>query len=218
MGEVIEKSQPGIIIPQPAIEHTPHHQRIENIEGMIYDTELENTKDMKNNTGFFQTFEDQEHGWMWNGYAIKILDGTEVVINDKNFNITPGIQKVLADTSNIPMKKLNDKDRELFNIILESLDFENYKAIGGESKSVRYKHSKTNFKKHNLKGQGVEKIIIPSNTTDIYTRLEMLLGLKSSGHTDTLTEASDLIGDLYKIGEIQNQQQHRNAPNKFRTQ
>ena len=40
-------------------------------------------------------------------------------------------------------------------------------------------------------GQGV-KIIIPSNIIDIYTRLEILLGLKSSGHTDTLTEPSNL--------------------------
>ena len=50
---------------------------------MIYDTELENTlKNMKNNTGFFKTIEDQEHGWMWNGYPVEILGGTEVQIND----------------------------------------------------------------------------------------------------------------------------------------
>ena len=47
-------------------------------------------------------------------------------------------------------------------------------------------------------GKGIEKIIIPSNIIDIYTRLEILLGLKLSGHTDTLTEASNLIDELYK--------------------
>ena len=31
-----------------------------------------------------------------------------------------------------------------------------------------------------LKGRGVEKIIIPSNIIDIYTRLEVLVGLKLS--------------------------------------
>ena len=66
-----------------------------------------------------------------------------------------------------------------------------------------------------LKGRGIEKIIIPSNIINIYTRLEVLLGLKISGHTDTLTEASNLIGELYKRGEIQNKQQYRNALNKF---
>ena len=44
-----------------------------------------------------------------------------------------------------------------------------------------------------LKGKGIEKIIIPSNIIDIYIRPEVLLGLKLSGHTDTLTEASNLI-------------------------
>ena len=68
---------------------------------------------MKKNTGFFHTFEDREHGWMWNGNPVKILCGTEVEINDKIFNITPGIQKVLTDTSEIPMKKSNDKDNAM---------------------------------------------------------------------------------------------------------
>ena len=54
-----------------------------------------------------------------------------------------------------------------------------------------------------LSGSGVTKIIIPSNIIEIWTRLEVLLGLKLSGHTDTLTEASNLIDELYKRGEIQ---------------
>ena len=61
------------------------------------------------------------------------------------------------------------------------------------------------------------KIIIPSNIIDIYTRLEVFLGLKLSGHTDTLTEASNLIDELYEVGDIQNEQQYRNALNKFFT-
>ena len=64
--------------------------------------------------------------------------------------------------------------------------------------------------------QGV-KIFIPSNIIDIYIRLEILLGLKLFGHSDTLTEARKLIDELYKRGEIQNKQQNRNAPNKFQT-
>ena len=68
----------------------------------------------------------------------------------------------------------------------------------------------------NLEGQGL-KIIIPSKLINIYTRLEVLLGLRISGHTDTLTEASNLVEELYKRGEIQNQQQHRNALDKFQT-
>ena len=114
------------------------------------------------------------------------------------------------------MKKLNNQEREIYNNILETLAFENCKPKSGESKSGRYTQSKSNVNKRNLQGEGV-KIIIPSNIIDIYTRLEVLLGLKLSGHTDTLTEASNLIYELYKRSEIQNKQQYRNALNKFST-
>ena len=62
-------------------------------------------------------------------------------------------------------------------------------------------------------GEGL-KTKIPSNIIDMYTRLEVLLGLKLSGHSNTLTEAITLIDELYKRGEIQNKQQYRNALNK----
>ena len=45
-----------------------------------------------------------------------------------------------------------------------------------------------------LEGLGL-KMIIPNNIIDIYTRREVLLGLKKSGHTDTLTKASNLIDE-----------------------
>ena len=66
-----------------------------------------------------------------------------------------------------------------------------------------------------IKGKGIGKIVIPSNIIDIYTRLEVFLGLKLFGQSETLTEASNLIDELYKRGEIQNKQQYRNALNKF---
>ena len=144
------------------------------------------------------------------------MGGNKFKINEKIYDITPGIQKVLTDASNILMKKLNVKDREIFNNVSENLDLENDKAISGESKSGRYKQSKTNFKKHISEEQRIP-IIIPSNIIDIYTRLEILLGLKVSVHTDSLAEASNLINELYKRGEIQNKQHYRNALNKFST-
>ena len=68
-----------------------------------------------------------------------------------------------------------------------------------------------------LESQGIEKINIPSNIIDIHTRLEISLGLNLLGHTDTLTEHSNLIDELNKKGEIQNEQHYQNAPNKFAT-
>ena len=52
---------------------------------------------------------------------------------------------------------------------------------------------------------------------DIYTRLKILLGSKLSGHTDTLTAASNLIDEIYRRGEFQNEQKYRKALNKFST-
>ena len=47
-----------------------------------------------------------------------------------------------------------------------------------------------------LEGQRIEKIIIPSNIFDIWTRLEKLLGLKLIEHIDTSTAASSLVDEI----------------------
>ena len=197
LNESIKESQ----TPQPAIENNYNSLPIENEKiqpGVLYDTSLENTlSNMKNNTSFLNIEETNDGEIFGNGFPVEKMAGSKLKINEKIYNITPGIQKVLTDTSNIPVKQLNDQDRGLFINILESLNFESYKAIRGKSKSGRYKPSKTIFNKRNLQGQGL-KIIIPSNIIDIYTRLEISLGLKLSGHTDTLSEASNLIDELYK--------------------
>ena len=108
---------------------------------------------MKINIGFFNIGEKGHGDITWNEFANEKMGGNKLKINEKVFDKTPANQKVLTDTSNIPMKKVNDQDREIFINNIESHDFENYKAIRGESKSVRYKKSKTNYKKRNLEGQ-----------------------------------------------------------------
>ena len=84
----MKKSQPEKS-PHLAIENTPTtHQPIGNIEGVIYDVELENTlKYMeKDNTGFFKTHLDPQRGWMLNNYPIKTSGGTEVEIIGNKYN------------------------------------------------------------------------------------------------------------------------------------
>ena len=112
--------------PQQAIENTPTthqprentpttHQPIENNDGSIYDVELENTLiNMKNNTGFFKTKHDRQRGWMINNQPIKILRDTEVEIGGNKYNKTQSLQKVFIETSNIPLKKLNNEEREIY--------------------------------------------------------------------------------------------------------
>ena len=65
-----------------------------------------------------------------------------------------------------------------------------------------------------LKGQGA-KNIIPFNIIDVYIRLEILLGIRLSRHTDTLTEASNLLDEIYKRGETQTEQQYPNTLDNF---
>ena len=48
---------------------------------------------------FFKTHEHPELEWMFNIYPMELLRGTEVETNYKEFNITPGIQKVFTDIS-----------------------------------------------------------------------------------------------------------------------
>ena len=55
------------------------------------------------------------------------MGGNKLKINGKVLDITPGIRKVLTETSNIPLKNLNDKDQEIFVNILESLELRNIK-------------------------------------------------------------------------------------------
>ena len=100
---------------------------------------------------------------------------------------------------------------------MNTLNYENYKPKYGEVNSGRYKNTKNVLKLKNSQGRSNEKIIIPSNIINIYCGPEILLELRLSGHSDTLTEASNLIDKLYKRGEKQNKQQYRNALNKFST-
>ena len=96
----------------------------------------------------FLNVEERNKGdTIWKEIPVEKTGGNKLIIKEEIYNMTPGIQNIIIDTSNITLKKLRDKDREISNNNLESLEFENYKAIRGESKSGGYKHSKTIVKK-----------------------------------------------------------------------
>ena len=165
--------------------------------------------------GFFRIEEDENGQRFWNGILIDISGDSRIKIKRKDFNITPNLQNVFTDTTGKSFKKLDQKEIETYKRLLKTLKYKNYKPKQGEKNSGRYKSTNNILIPIIFQGRGIEKIVIPSNIIDIYTRLEVLLGLKLSGHTDTLTEASNLIDELYKRGEIQKKQQYRNALNKF---
>ena len=163
------------------------------------------------------------------GVPIITLGGDRIQIKDNIYGLTPEIYKALSYTGYTGNTMKNEADILMMNNIENDLGYTGLrdypskrktfltKTLPGLVKEIQNRIFEEITDNSDLEGQGIEKIIIPSNIIDIYTRLEILLGLKLSGHTDTLTEASKLIDELYKRGEIQNKQQYRNALNKFQT-
>ena len=158
------------------------------------------------------------------GVTINTLGGDRIQITDNIYDLTPEIYKALSNTGYIGDTMKNEADILMMNNIIRDLgctgigDYKSYrKTFLTEKlpKLVEKTQNKT-FEEitddsEDLQGEGV-KIVIPPNIIDIYTRLEILLGLKLSGHTDTLTEASNLIDELYKRGEIQKKQTKSKFP------
>ena len=160
------------------------------------------------------------------GLPIQISEGDTMKKNENVYELTPEIYKALTYTTYTGNTMKDENDILMMYDIIGDLG---YNGTGDRDskrkifftkklpKLVEDIQNKT-FEEitddsDDLQGEGV-KIIIPSTIIDIYTRLEILIGVKLSGHTDTLTEASNLIDELYKRGEIQNKQQYRNALNK----
>ena len=164
------------------------------------------------------------------GVPIYTLGGDKLRIRDNVYELTPEIYKALSDTGYTGKNMKNENDILMMYNIINDLG---YTGIGDKPskrktlftitlpKIVEEIQNRT-FEEftldsdNGLQGEGV-KIFIPSNIIDICTRLDVILGPKLSGHTDTLTEASNLIIELYKRGEIQNKQQYRNALSKIST-
>ena len=149
---------------------------------------------------------------------------------DNDYDLAPESYKALSSTSYSGKTMKGGNDISMMNIIIRDSRYTGFGARKSKRKTyftitlpilvdkIRNKTLEDNMENcgNDLQG-GRVKIIIPSNMIDIYARFKTLLGLKLSCHTDTLTEASTLIDELYKRGEIINKQPYRNALDKFQT-
>ena len=72
---------------------------------------------MTESSNFFETVENKEHGWLWNGKAIETLGRTKVQIGDEEFDFNniqkaiskkPPYEKDLNDADMITIDKLNN--------------------------------------------------------------------------------------------------------------
>ena len=186
---------------------------------------------MKKGKNFFKLVENKDGKVFWKKIPIKAKGENRISNKNHEYDIKPNIQAYFTKR-NQTTKNMDDEDKLTIYDILKNIGFYSMKHKKGLN-AARMKDALFNLPReidkirnptlpeienesNDLEGEGV-KIIIPSNIIGIYTRLEVLLGLKLSGHTDALTEASNLIDELYKRGEIQNNQQYRNALKKFST-
>ena len=229
VSEIIKKSQPSQNIKtilQNSENQTPAIEIIGGTQSL-----RDTLTHMKGSKNFFKLVEKPDGKVYWNNVRVKPVRENTIDIIGREYDVTPNIQHYFRKTG-FTTKFLNDNEKETVYNILEDVGFYDKRHTKG-LKSSRHKDALYNLPKAidkirnpplpsienvetstDLEGRGV-KIIIPSNIIDIYTRFEFLLGLKLSNHTDTLTEASNSIDDLYKRGKIQNKQQYRNALNIF---
>ena len=156
------------------------------------------------------------------GVPVISLGGDKKQVNDNIYELTLEKLKALLLTSYTGKSMKNENDqRALYNFLVDvGYTGDGDRKTNQKNFFTRLFNSFENNKKEEpdiLEGQRFEKISNPATITDNYTGLEILLVSKLSGHTDTLTQASNLIDELYKRSEIQNKQQYQNALDIFHT-
>ena len=191
------------------------------VKEIVPSTLLKDTFESLENTNTSLKLNKNEDGdYKFLDTIIKPIGYDRILVNGNIYEFTREIYKALSKTSYTgkSMKNIDDK-KTLYNF-LRDIEYDGrfdprtsqknfFRGLINQCRNIKKEEP------DKLEGQGIEKIIIPSNIFDIYTRLEILLGLKLGGHSDTLTEASNLIDELYKRGEIENIQQYQHALNKF---
>ena len=181
---------------------------------------------------------DQKKGgrYMFNGVNVDPMGGNNVKIGNNTYEITPEIQEALTKTS-YNFTKMSDDDILTFSKILNDINYNpnsdresTRRDYIGDKLESRVKKilnppiaaiasgesDEYESLESDLEGNGTKTIVVPSDSDEIWTRLQVLLGLKLAGHTDTLIEASQLLDALLKRGGIETEQQYRNAIDKFK--
>ena len=184
----------------------------------------------------FKIVKDNQNHAMLNDIYINPMGGNNMKIGENIYELTPEIQKALTET-NYKFNKMSDNDILNFSNILREINYDpDTDRKSGRREYIRNKLASRVQKILNpplstiasgesdeyeslssdLEGNGTKTIVVPSDSNEIWSRLQILLGLKLAGHTDTLIEASQLLDVLFKKGEIQTQQQYSNAIDKFK--
>ena len=132
------------------------------------------------------------------------MGGDTIKIKDKVCELTDKKHKTLFSTGYTGKNMKKDFDILMFTNIIDDID----NTVIGNKNSKRKTFSSIESPDKNaeieagievepedLEGQGV-KNVITSNIFDKWSRLEVLLGLELSGHSDTVTEAKNPKYDI----------------------
>ena len=136
--------------------------------------------------------QDESHRANILGVPIQISGADTIKINENIYELTPEIYKALSDTGYTGKDMKNESDILMMNNIIRDLRYTGRDDRDSKRKTFFLKKlpklvndiQNRTFEEitddsDDLQGEGF-KIIIPSNIIDIYTRLEILLGLKLS--------------------------------------
>ena len=97
---------------------------------------------MNKSKKFFKAIRNEQGKLSWNNKVIEPLGGNKIKIDNKEFNLTPEIQKALTST-NYNFKNMNDDDILNFANILETVDYNSKQ----DTHSARSKYIKNKFTK-----------------------------------------------------------------------
>ena len=191
---------------------------------------------MINATNKFKLYTGKGERYVLNGINVDPMGGKDVKIGNNIYEITPEIQSLLTQTKNI-FNKMSDNDIVIFIRILDETNCnpeEDHKSTRRDyirdklPSKVRkilippivaitsWESDEYESLESDLEGNGTKTIVVPSDSDEMWTRLKVLLGIKLAGHTDSVIEASQLLHALFKKGEIETEQQYRNAIDKFK--
>ena len=140
------------------------------------------------------------------GISIFTLGGDRLKMDDNSYDLTLEVYKTLCSTSYTGKNMKDENDTLTTDTIENELNLTGIADKSSKRKLFliqKFPKIDENLQNKifdeiisdsdNLEGEGVEKLIIPSSIIDIYTRVEVLLAIKISGHINTLTEASNLL-------------------------
>ena len=146
---------------------------------------------MKRSKNFFKFEEKPNRDKLWESVLIQPIGEDSINVKNEEYDLTPNIQKTFTNTK-LTTKSLKNYEKGTVFDIPNNIGFYDIKHAKGFAKTIlktinpllpaieNIEDSYEEISAYDWEGRGIGKIITPSNIIDIYTRLEVLLGNKTT--------------------------------------